>query len=96
MPKYLVRLTSEGEPVGVHSPQRSHYAGEYQSWEKSGKRVLLLRSATVTWDDFAEHVVSSVSAQHRWDTLVSSSSDLASVLSEAKKQTERVGYPDQE
>lgn len=96
MPKYLVRLTAEGEPVGVHSPRRSHYDGAHEAWKRSGDKVLELRSESVTWDDFAEHVVTSVSDQHRWDTFTSASRSLPAVLSEVKKQTERSGYADDE
>lgn len=96
MPKYLVRLTNEGEPVGVHSRSRAYYDSNYSHWESAGHRVIDGRSETVSWEEFIPHVVSAVSAHHRWDFIVSASHDLEAVLSEARSRVERTGYPDDE
>lgn len=91
MPKYVVRLTSAGEPVGIHTPSQSYYLPDYEHLEPVGKRVLGLPSSGVSWDTFADHVASSSGHFMKWDTVNVNSYDLADALEEVRNRVETFG-----
>lgn len=79
--KYLLHLTREGYPVGIHSLTESFYLPSDKTHETYGKAVVHSRGSDTPWDEWCDQLSDqALGLRARWSVIKDTSEDMEDLL----------------